>query len=158
MRIGVDPGNSGAIALLNGKLECISVFDMPVMTLSDKKQQVNSAALTKIFKSIQNDNQDETLIVFLEAVHSMPGQGVSSMFNFGMGYGMVQGVLSALHIPFILVKPNDWKKRAGLLKSEKDKSRTVAQQLFPGVDLSLKKHTGRADALLIARYGEREND
>ena len=151
-RIGIDPGNSGAIALLNSRLECLHVEDMPVMALNGKKQQVNAVEVSRIFERWKNLSS-EPLVAFVEAVNAMPGQGVSSMFNFGMGYGIIQGVLATERIPFILVRPNEWKKRAGLIHAEKDKARTVAQQLYPGVDLSRKKDIGKADAILIARFG-----
>ena len=85
----------------------------------------------------------------------MPGQGVASMFNFGMGYGIIQGVVSALGIPYELVTPQSWKKRAGLIGKDKDNARTMAQQLYPDAPLGRKKDIGRADALLIARFGNR---
>jgi crossover junction endodeoxyribonuclease RuvC len=153
MKIGIDPGNSGAIAFLNSKGECLGVVDMPTMTLNGKKQQVNAVELARIIERWRNLS-NEPLVAFLEAVSAMPGQGVSSMFNFGMGYGIVQGVLATQRIPFILVRPQQWKKRAGLIGAEKDKARTLAQQMYPSVDLSRKKDIGRADSILIARFGE----
>jgi crossover junction endodeoxyribonuclease RuvC len=153
MKIGIDPGVSGAIALLNSKGECLHVEDMPTMILNGKKQQVNAVELARMLERWHNLSK-EPLVAFLEAVSAMPGQGVSSMFNFGMGYGIVQGVLATQRIPFVLVRPQQWKKRAGLIGAEKDKARTIAQQLFPSVDLSRKKDIGRADAILIAKYGE----
>jgi len=156
MKIGIDPGLSGAIALLNSKYECLHVEDMPVMALKKGKNQVNAVELARMIERWHNLSQ-EPIIAFVEHVTAMPGQGVSSMFNFGMGYGMVQAVLAVERIPFILVRPQEWKKRAGLINAEKDKARTLAQQLFPSVDLSRKKDIGRADALLIAKYGEKNN-
>jgi len=149
MKIGVDPGNTGAVAFLDDQLRCLAVYDMPTMALG-KHQQVNAAELANI---IHNGGNNENVTVYLEAVHSMPGQGVTSMFNFGMGYGVVQGVCGAFKYPLVLVRPNAWKKVAGLIGKPKEAARTLAQQLYPEQDLSLKKHVGRADALLIARFG-----
>lgn len=150
-RIGVDVGIGGALALLDDQFHCKEVLDMPVMALSGRKQQVNAAELAKILAKWRA-KCDSGLTVYLERASAMPGQGVSSMFNFGVSYGIVQGIVGALQIPMILVSPVVWKKRAGLAGAPKDKSRTLGQQLYPGVDLHLKKHVGRADAILIARF------
>ncbi len=150
-RIGIDPGITGALTLLNDQkdFKCLDIQDMPVMTFSGKKQCVNAAELSKIIESwLVSDT-----VAFLERVSAMPGQGVTGMFNFGMSYGMIQGVLAALEIPLTLVSPSVWKKSAGLTGKDKDYARTLAIQLYPGLDLGLKKHIGRAEALLIARYG-----
>jgi crossover junction endodeoxyribonuclease RuvC len=148
--IGIDPGATGAIAVLDEQLKCVGVHDMPVMQLGTRHQQVNAAELARI---IQNFTPETLTHVYLEAASAMPGQGVTSMFNFGMGYGVVQGVCGALQLPLSLVRPNAWKKVAGLINLPKEAARTLAQQLYPEQDLSLKKHVGRADALLIARFG-----
>ena len=147
-RLGIDPGLSGAIALLRDDLSLVAVFDMPVMTLRKGKNQVNAAALANIIK-----RPGYTMTAYLEAVSAMPGQGVSSMFSFGTSYGIVQGVLAALGIPVVLVTPQSWKKWAGLVGKEKDYARTLAQRLYPAAELSRKKDIGRADAILIGRYG-----
>lgn len=144
--IGIDPGNTGAIAVLEND-RFVDVFDMPLMA-NGKKQQVNAAALSKIFDDVPNH-----AVAVVERVSAMPGQGVSSMFNFGMGYGVIQGVLAAGGIPFTLVTPQVWKKRAGISGKDKGCARTLAQQLYPFAPLSRKKDIGRADAILIARYG-----
>ena len=86
----------------------------------------------------------------------MPGQGVSSMFNFGMGYGAIQGVLAGLCVPLHLVTPQKWKKHQGLIGKDKDCARTLAQQLYPEASLARKKDIGRADAILIGDYGLRQ--
>jgi len=149
MKIGVDCGISGAIALLNDNGSFISVHDMPVMAGTGKRQQVNASELAKIFRSMFEGGE-----AYVERVSAMPKQGVSSMFSFGTSYGIVLGVLAAIGIPTILVTPQSWKKRAGLTGKEKDYARTLAQQLYPAAELGRKKDIGRADALLIARFGE----
>jgi len=151
MKIGIDPGNFGAIAFLDENLTCRAILDMPTMQLGLKHQQVNAAALAEIMQSFHST--EEPVTVYLEQVNAMPGQGVSSMFNFGMGYGVVQGICGALKYPLVLVRPNAWKKLANLIGKPKDAARTLAQQYYPEQDLSLKKHVGRADAVLIARFG-----
>lgn len=150
MIIGIDPGNTGAIAVLdiNGFVE---VHDMPLMA-NGKKNQVNGAELSKIIRDIRNRAAGDVHAV-VEKVGAMPGQGVSSMFNFGMGYGVIQGVLAGARVSYSPVTPQKWKKAAGLTGKEKDMARTVAQQLYPEAPLGRKKDIGRADAILIARYG-----
>jgi crossover junction endodeoxyribonuclease RuvC len=147
-RLGIDPGLSGAVAVLGENLELLDVFDMPTMALSKGKNCVNAAGLAAILRIDQHP-----ATAYLEDVHAMPGQGVSGMFSFGRSLGVIEGVLATLGIPVVMVPPQTWKKRAGLQGAEKDKARTMAQRLYPGADLSRKKDIGRADAILIARYG-----
>ena len=150
MRIGIDPGISGAMALLDDNLCWLQISSMPTMTMG-KRQVVNAAELAKQIKSW--DNVFPKLTVYLERVSAMPGQGVSGMFNFGVSYGIIQGIVGALQIPLVLVSPTIWKKRAGLIGKPKDAARALAKQLYPNAPLGLKKDIGKADALLIARFG-----
>ncbi len=153
-RIGIDPGLTGAMALLkyNGEWPTlIDVIDMPLMTLTGKKQQINAVGVANQIHSWINGSIP---VVYLEQVQAMPDQGTVSMFNFGMGFGMLQGVVAAMKLPLVLVRPLAWKKRAGLLHTEKDAARTKAQQLFPKAELERKKDIGRADAILIAVFGK----
>lgn len=147
--IGIDPGLTGAVAIIGNY--GIDLIDMPVMAKSTGGKQVDGAALAQIFLQDR-----ERCSVYLEQVGSMPGQGVSSMFNFGHGYGVVQGVLYALCIPFRLVTPQKWKRHHGLIGKQKDMARTLCIQQYPELSerLTRKKDIGRADALLIAKYGE----
>ena len=151
MRIGIDPGIQGALALLADDNTLIEVVDMPVMALGKTKRQVNAAELGKIMISWQKGFIG-TYPAYLEQVSAFPGQGVTGMFNFGMSYGVVQGILGALQIPVVLVTPQAWKKRAGLIGKDKDYARTLAQRLYPAADLARKKDIGRAEAILIARW------
>jgi len=146
-RIGCDPGISGALALLDDNLALLDVLDMPTMALSKTKRQVNAAELAKILSKWKGAT------AYVEKVSAYPGQGVTAMFNFGMSYGTLLGVLAALQIPVVLVSPQSWKKKAGILGKEKDISRTKAQQLYPEADLARKKDCDRADSILIARFG-----
>lgn len=152
MKIGIDPGLTGALALLEDDNSISDLLDMPVMPLTGKRNQVNSAHLSQIIK-IWISGEKVTPTAYLEQVSARPGQGVSSMFGFGVSYGIVQGVLAAVGVPVVLVTPQQWKKRAGLIGKEKDMARTIAQRLYPLAELSRKKDIGRADALLIARFG-----
>lgn len=155
MIIGIDPGNTGAIAVLAEGGRLIAIHDMPLMA-NGKKQQVNPSELTNILREYLTGRYELAVgpTVHLERVSAMPGQGVSSMFNFGMGFGVIQGVVAALGIPVKLVTPQSWKKRAGLIGKDKDNARTLAQQLYPSAPLGRKKDIGRADAILIAKFGQ----
>lgn len=155
MIIGIDCGVVGAIAFLNDNLSCLAVFDMPTMTLRGNKRQINAAELSKILMRQIGGNLVMTQ-TYLEQAAARPGQGVSGVFNFGVSYGIVQGVLAALKISMVLVTPATWKRRASLIGKEKDEARTLAQRLFPGVDLAHKKDVGRADAILIAYFMGKE--
>ena len=152
--IGIDPGLNGAIAILEGKkVNCL--FDMPVMAEGKKnKRQLNSAQLVHILKD--NINNFENSVVVVEQVNAMPGQGVTSMFNFGQTFGAIKGVCAALGLPIYFVRPSKWKKHFELINSSKDASRTKAIQIYPGLSnqLSKKKDVNKSDAILIALYYE----
>jgi crossover junction endodeoxyribonuclease RuvC len=149
--IGIDPGLSGAIAVLdNSKIE--EIFNMPVMADGKKnKRQLNSAQLVVLLK--ENINDDETVVV-VEQVNAMPGQGVTSMFNFGQTFGAIKGVCAALTLPIFFVRPAKWKKHFELINSSKDASRTKAIEMYPNLSeqLSKKKDVNKSDAILIARF------
>ena len=150
--IGIDPGLSGGIAVLeNNKVK--KIFDMPVMAEGKKnKRQLNSAQLVKLLRDNYSD-QEEVLVV-VEQVNAMPGQGVTSMFNFGQSFGILKGICSAMQLPMYFVRPVKWKKYFNLINSEKDASRTRAIEIFPyfSVHLSRKKDSNKADAILIASF------
>jgi|TARA_Y100000389_G_scaffold134832_1_gene132313 crossover junction endodeoxyribonuclease RuvC len=152
--IGIDPGISGSICFFeNGKI--LDVIEMPTMTEGKKnKRQVNgSQVYNEISKKIkQVDKKD--IKVIIEQVSAMPGQGVTSMFNFGQSYGVLKGMCSAMQLPMYFVRPAKWKKYFNLINSEKDASRTKAIEIFPyfSSNLSKKKDSNKADAILIASY------
>ncbi len=149
---GIDPGVSGAISILENK-KIIEVFDMPTMIDGKKnKRQVNGAQLTNIIK--ERLNNDKEIIVVVEHVNAMPGQGVTSMFNFGQSFGVIKGVCSALGLPIYFVRPTKWKKHFNLIKTNKEASRTKVIEVYPEISskLSRKKDSNKADAILIARY------
>ena len=149
---GIDPGVSGAISVLENK-KVIEVFDMPTMIDGKKsKRQVNGAQVTNIIKEKLDKNKE--IIVVVEHVNAMPGQGVTSMFNFGQSFGVIKGISSALSLPIYFVRPTKWKKHFNLIKTNKDASRTRVIEVYPGISskLSRKKDSNKADAILIARY------
>jgi len=152
--IGIDPGISGSICFFeDGKI--IDVIEMPTMAEGKKnKRQVNGSQIyNEIYKRIPKDpNQD--IRVVIEQVSAMPGQGVTSMFNFGQSFGILKGICSAMQLPVYFVRPAKWKKYFGLINSEKDASRTRAIEMFPyfSSQLSKKKDSNKADAILIASF------
>ena len=151
--IAIDPGISGSICFFeDGKI--IEVIEMPVMTEGKKnKKQVNGAQINNEFlKRIHN--KDDYIRVVIEQVSAMPGQGVTSMFNFGQSFGILKGICSAMHLPVYYVRPAKWKKYFNLINSEKDASRTRAIEIFPyfSSQLSKKKDNNKADAILIASF------
>jgi hypothetical protein len=153
--IGIDPGQTGAIAVLTDGI-CSALHDMPVMPRSAGGMQVNATALAAILRGVLHQHQGAFPVAVLEAVSAMPGNGGTSMFRFGQSYGIVIGVLGALGIGVVPAAPNVWKKHLNLTNKEKDVARTVAIERFPTVadQLTLKKHIGRADAILIALWAE----
>ena len=137
--IGIDPGLSGSICFLqDGKI--IDVLEMPTMTEGKKnKRQVNgSQVYNEISKRIDTvENQD--IRVIIEQVSAMPGQGVTSMFNFGQSYGILKGICSAMQLSMHFVRPAKWKKYFNLINSEKDASRAKAIEIFPYFSSQLSK-------------------
>jgi len=150
--IGIDPGLSGGIAVLENN-KVLNIFDMPVMSEGKKnKRQLNSAQLVALIK--ENVQFDEDVAVVVEQVDAMAGQGVSSMFNFGQTFGAIKGVCAALELPIFFVRPSKWKKHFELINSSKDSSRTKAIEMYPTLSsqLSKKKDVNKSDAILIARF------
>ena len=150
--IGIDPGLSGAIAVLENN-KVLNIFDMPVMQEGKKnKRQLNSALLVTLIK--ENIENSEEVAVVVEQVNAMPGQGVTSMFNFGQTFGAIKGVCAALGLPIFFVRPSKWKKHFDLINSSKDSSRTKAIEMYPSLsgDLAKKKDVNKSDAILIARF------
>ena len=150
--IGIDPGLSGGIAILDD-LKIFDIFDMPIMSEGKKnKNQLNSAQLVNIINKHILKKEDTYVIV--EQVGAMPGQGVTSMFNFGQSFGVIKGVCAAMQLPIFFVRPAKWKKHFDLINSQKDSSRVKAIEMFPKFSsmLSRKKDSNKADAILIANY------
>jgi len=152
--IGIDPGISGSICFFeDGKI--LDVLEMPTMTDGKKnKKQVNGAQIYNEISSKIMGIEKQNLRVIIEQVSAMPGQGVTSMFNFGQSFGILKGICAAMQLPMYFVRPAKWKKYFGLIKSEKDASRTKAIEIFPyfSSHLSKKKDSNKADAILIASF------
>ena len=152
--IGIDPGITGSICFFqDGKI--IDVIEMPNMPEGKKnKKQVNGAQIYYEISSRIKDIKKEDIKVIIEQVSAMPGQGVTSMFNFGQSFGILKGICSAMQLPMYFVRPVKWKKYFNLINSEKDASRTKAIQIFPYISaqLSRKKDGNKADAILIASF------
>jgi crossover junction endodeoxyribonuclease RuvC len=152
--IGIDPGISGSICFFqDGKI--VDVVEMPTMTEGKKnKKQVNgSQIVNEILEKIKELDKREIKVV-IEQVSAMPGQGVTSMFNFGQSFGILKGICSSMQLPMYFVRPAKWKKYFNLINSEKDASRTRAIEIFPyfSKQLSRKKDSNKADAILIASF------
>ena len=152
--IGIDPGLSGSICFFqDGKI--IDVVEMPTMIEGKKnKKQVNGSQIyNEILERIKKIDK-KNIKVIIEQVSAMPGQGVTSMFNFGQSYGILKGICSAMHLPMYFVRPTKWKKYFNLINSEKDASRTKAIEIFPyfSSQLARKKDSNKADAILIASF------
>jgi len=152
--IGIDPGISGSICFFqDGKI--IDVVEMPTMTEGKKnKKQVNGSQIfNEISERIKKIDKKDIKVI-IEQVSAMPGQGVTSMFNFGQSFGILKGICSAMQLPMYFVRPAKWKKYFNLINSEKDASRTRAIEIFPyfSSHLSRKKDSNKADAILIASF------
>lgn len=134
--IGIDPGKTGAMAIINE--------DGSFFQVSDFEES---------FYALQDRCRDDDYMAYLEEVHSMPKQGVASTFAFGENFGWWKGILQAFGVPFKTIRPQDWQKglvpKRGTLTDKP--SLSVARQLYPEAPLNLKKHHNRADAILIAR-------
>ena len=152
--IGIDPGLSGSICfLIDGKI--LDVIEMPTMTEGKKnKRQVNGSQVFNEIAKRTKEYQKNQVRVVIEQVSAMPGQGVTSMFNFGQSFGVLKGVCTAMQLPMYFVRPAKWKKYFNLINSEKDASRTRAIEIFPSFSSSLskKKDSNKADAILIASF------
>ena len=138
---------------IRDSLKIYDIFDMPIMSEGKKnKNQLNSAQLVNIIN--KHVLKKENTFVIVEQVSAMPGQGVTSMFNFGQTFGAIKGICAALGLPIFYVRPAKWKKHFELINSSKDASRTKVIEMYPSISsrLTKKKDVNKADAILIARY------
>ena len=141
--IGIDPGISGAICFFeNGEVK--EIIEMPTMADGKKnKKQINGTQIyNEILGRIRNFPKKDIFVV-IEQVSAMPGQGVTSMFNFGQSFGVIKGICSAMQLSTYFIRPVKWKKYFGLIKSEKDASRTKAIEIFPYISSNLSKKKRR---------------
>ena len=154
--IGIDPGLNGAICFFEkGKVK--DIIDMPTMAEGKKnKRQINGRQIYNEISSRIISYTSENINVVVEQVSAMPGQGVTSMFNFGQSFGVIKGICAAMQLPIFFVRPAKWKKYFDLINTQKDSSRTKAIEMFPNISsiLSKKKDANKADAILIASFYE----
>ena len=152
--IGIDPGITGAICFFeNGEVK--DIIEMPNMADGKKnKRQINGPQIYNEISARIIDFPKKDVLVVIEQVSAMPGQGVTSMFNFGQSFGVIKGICSAMQLSMHFVRPVKWKKYFSLIKSEKDASRTKVIEIFPYISskLSKKKDSNKADAILIASF------
>ena len=152
--IGIDPGITGSICFFeDGKI--IDLIEMPNMADGKKqKRQVNGAQIYNEILLRTKNVDKKNIKVVIEHVSAMPGQGVTSMFNFGQSFGVLKGICSAMQLSMHFVRPAKWKKFFNLINAEKDASRTKAIEIFPYIStqLSRKKDANKADAALIASF------
>jgi crossover junction endodeoxyribonuclease RuvC len=150
--IGIDPGQTGGLAYLDGNGVLLDVAPMPAI---DK--EVQAGLLAQILQLWMSDSDVATFSVAIEQVGSMPGQGVSSTFKFGKSFGIALGVVGALGVPMVRIRPQSWKKTMGLSGKDKAASLALANELWPshGVHWKLKKNDGLSDAALIAEAARR---
>lgn len=149
MILGIDPGLNGALVFLDEKE--LLIYDIPTLSIErngKNKRQIDIHKLLEIMRTYKVDH------CYLEQVGAMPGQGVSSMFQMGRGFGQIEMAVAALGIPVTYVSSMKWKKVMSVPK-DKDGARQRASQLMPkwAHNWDLKKHDGRAEAALIALYG-----
>jgi crossover junction endodeoxyribonuclease RuvC len=149
LTVGIDPGLTGAVALLRGA-ELVEVVDMPVVTPKGRKPRVDVGGLASVLAAWA------PVEALVERVGPAPGAGVSSMFRFGYGAGAIEGVLAGLGIEVVLVAPTVWKP-AMRLGSDKGRARAEAQRLFPALAslFDRVRDDGRAEAALLGLYGVR---
>lgn len=155
MIVGIDPGITGALAVLRRDGSFVEALAMPSFKVGSRNR-VNGAAVAAFLRRHMEPDSH----AFLEQVGAMPGggerrMGATSAFSFGHSAGIVEGLLQGLGIPYSLVQPQAWKKHAGLMGSDKDAARSRAIQLYPDLRLLDAKGKGQAlaDAMLIARAG-----
>lgn len=152
---GIDPGVSGAIAILDMEKGYLSVIDMPTHQIERNGKTKNEISAQLVARYLEDQKPDH---VWIEKVGAMPGQGVSSMFQFGRSVGTIEGIIAALRLPISYVTPQKWQKASGM-RAGKDGSRQRAQELFPAFaqHFTRMKDNGRSDAALIAWFGATQN-
>jgi len=149
--IGIDPGLTGAIAILNIDKRVLFCHDLPITTVpkgSKDKPILNANLLYKLLMKFSPCK------IAVEKVHAMPGQGVTSTFNFGKSYGIILASIDIAESEYLAVTPQAWKKMQGLIGTDKEAAVALAIKKYPEAASSLtrKKDHGRADALLICDY------
>ena len=156
LTFGIDPGLSGAVAVL-GDGEYLDCLDMPTVGRGRKvRQWIDSPALAAWLRSIRAAHPGSVSSAVIEEVQNRPGEAGRAGFRFGSAVGCVDGVLGGVGVPFRYVRPQVWKEATGLIGTDKDAARLRAGELFPAAPLSRKRDQGRADALLMALWAWRQ--
>ena len=152
--MGIDPGVSGAIAILDGA-DLLDAFDVPVVETQSGKKKKRRISPEMLVAEIE-EHIDYLARVYIEDVHAMPGQGVTSMFTFGEAAGLIRGVCAGLRVPVHLISPITWKRGMKLQGAGKDASRAMAARMWPQRAGLFKRQRddGRAEAALLAHYGQ----
>jgi len=148
--VAIDPGLSGAIGFLRNGVY-VAVEDMPTVVkgVGSVKREVSPAGLKQLIR--KHLVEGEEVVAVLEKIGPMPAQGVSSVFSLGDSFGCARSILVSFDFELHQVTPQVWKKSYNL-SSDKEQARALASRLFPTAPLYLKKHDGRAEAILIAKY------
>jgi len=148
--VAIDPGLTGAIGFLRDGIY-VAVEDMPVVLkgAGSVKSEVSPQGIKTLIR--ERLQPGEAVVAVIEKVGAMPGQGVSSVFSLGDSYGAARAVLATAGFELVQAHPATWKKYFKLT-SDKELSRALATRMFPAAPLHLKKHDGRAEALLLARW------
>jgi crossover junction endodeoxyribonuclease RuvC len=152
--MGIDPGVSGAVAIFEGT-NLLDAFDMPVVETQSGKRKKRRISPEMLVAEIE-EHIDHLSRVYIEDVHAMPGQGVTSMFAFGEAAGLIRGVCAGLKVPVHLISPVTWKRGLKLQGAGKDASRAMAARIWPQKAGLFKRQRddGRAEAALLAHYGQ----
>jgi crossover junction endodeoxyribonuclease RuvC len=155
--VGIDPGLSGAVAVIDNKNKIVSIEDTPVVKVKKSKTRTLYLESRMADLLVAIGKQGVILMAGIENVHAMPKQGVTSMFSMGTGFGIWLGILAALGIPYTRIEPRAWKKNMGIESgSSKSASAVRAYQLYSTAPLirprSRVPSDGRADALLLAAH------
>jgi len=155
--MGIDPGISGAIAIFEGT-DLLDAFDMPVIETQSGKRKKRRISPEMLVAEIE-EHVEFLARVYIEDVHAMPGQGVTSMFAFGEAAGLIRGVCAGLRVPVCLISPTTWKRGMKLQGAGKDASRAMAARMWPQKASLFKRQRddGRAEAALLAHYGQMHN-
>jgi len=149
MIVGIDPGFSGAIAIIDDEGVIHELLDMPILKVG-KRNELCEVEIKNLLEEAHAEH------VYIEKSQSMPGQGISSTFRYGASWGIIRGICVGLEIPYTLVHPKTWKK-AMMPDMGKEKGASILRvgQLYPELKLTRKKDHGMADALLLALHGLR---
>jgi hypothetical protein len=152
--MGIDPGVSGAVAIFDGT-DLLDAFDMPVVETQSGKRKKRRISPEMLVAEIE-EHIGYLSRVYIEDVHAMPGQGVTSMFAFGEAAGLIRGVCAGLKVPVYLISPVTWKRGLKLQGAGKDASRAMAARMWPQKAGLFKRQRddGRAEAALLAHYGQ----